>query len=170
MATWGHYGTIAEHDAYWASHGNPATWTAATVAAKTAAAVTATEYLDAVYGGFWKGYAKEAAQVLDWPRSGVLDNDYRSVSSETVPQTIKDAISILAHEAIKGVDLLPDVAAGEIGSGQIVSKAERVGPISEETSYASGSASVSTRPRFRKVEMILSASGLIEDSSRAVRG
>ena len=75
MATWGYYGTLTEHNAYWASHGNPSTWTGATDAAKIAAAVTATEYLDARYGTNWKGYRAEEAQVLAWPRIGVIDRD-----------------------------------------------------------------------------------------------
>lgn len=170
MATWGYYGTLAEHNAYWASHGNPSTWTGATDAVKTAAFVTASEYLDAKYGTAWKGWKAVEGQVLAWPRSGVVDNDYRSVSSTTVPQTIKDVVSILAHEVIKGVVLMPDVAAGEIGAAQITGKTEKVGPISESTTYAEGSATISTMPRFRRVSAMLRASGLIHDGGRVERG
>ena len=170
MATWGYYGTLAEHNAYWASHGDPAAWTGATDAAKTAAFVTSSEYLDALYGSMWKGYRSEEDQILDWPRTGVIDLDYRSVSSTVVPQAIKDVVSILSLKVLEGTDLLPDIAAGEIGSSQITGRMEKVGPISESTTYAEGTASVSTMPRFRKVLYLLQSSGLIHDGGRVDRG
>lgn len=170
MATWGYYGTLTEHNDYWASHGDPATWTGASDDAKTAALVTATEYLDARYARLWKGYRATETQVLDWPRTGVYDRSFYSVSSTTVPQAIKDCISILAVKVLGGTDLMPDVAAGDVSSFAITGKEEQVGPIRESTTYAEGSASVSHLPRITKVEHLLRASGLLKAPGRAVRG
>jgi len=172
MATWGHYGTIADHNDYWASHGEPAAWSGADVtdAQKTAALVTATEYLDATYGRYWQGRRAVSTQTLDWPRTSVYDADGYSVASTSTPQAIKDVVSILALKVREGTDLLPDVAAGTIGSGSVTGKTEKVGPIMESTEYTEGSARVSSAPMFAKVTRLLYASGLIKSGGRAVRG
>lgn len=170
MATWGYYGTLTEHNNYWTSHGDPATWTDATDAQKTAALVTASEYLDARYGRLWKGIRATETQVLDWPRSGVYDLSWYSVDDDTVPQAIKDCISILAVKVLGGTDLFPDIAAGSVGSYRLAGESKSIGPLSKSTQYAEGSGSVSHLPRFTKVEHLLRSSGLLQAPGSARRG
>ena len=97
--------------------------------------------------------------------AGWDDARFRAAGFRVVPGAVARAGAFIA----KGVVLMPDVAAGEIGSGQIVSRSESVGPISESTTYASGSASISTMPYFRGVSALLQSSGLIESGGRATR-
>lgn len=170
MATWGYYGTVEEHAAYWASHGDPAAWVNATDAQRIAALVTASEYLDTVYGTRFTGYKSTEAQVLQWPRTGAFDLSYYPYASDTVPQVIKDVVSILAVEVLGGTVLLPNIAAGEVGSYAITGKTEKVGPISESTTYAEGSASVESAPRFPRVTKMLQVANLLQSPGRAQRG
>jgi hypothetical protein len=118
------YADTAFADGYHTPRGR-ADWTAATVAAREAALIQASDALDATYS--FRGHRLTAAQALAWPRCCAEDNSGRLITG--VPEAVRRACAELAWRALGG-ELLPDEARG----GQVVS--ETVGPIS--TTYAGG--------------------------------
>lgn len=120
--------SVTDADTYFRNRDNT-TWLDTDVAAKEAALVEGTQYLDGSYR--WKGTVAAASQSLSWPRADVVDREGRDLSSATVPEAIKDATCELALAQIGG-PLLPPLARG----GR--STKEKVGPI--EVSYAPGAA------------------------------
>jgi hypothetical protein len=121
-------------DTYWADHGAPALWTAASGSAKDAALILGTQYLDAVYGQRWLGFRKIDTQGLDWPRSGGFSVDGYAIDPDSLPVKLKDACSELALRVINGDTLLPDIN----NPGTISRLAIAVGPLSKDTSYSGG--------------------------------
>lgn len=165
--SWPVYGTLTEHNAYWAAHGTTAekaTWDAATDTAKVDAGRLASEYLDETYQ--WKGRKLDKTQVRSWPRSGAYDADSFSISG--IPQTLKDATSYLMLRVLQGETLSPDVASGEL-EGSVLRRKSRVGDLEEEVEF-SGGASLTTHKRFPKVSKMLRAAGLVEPRGRLERG
>ena len=167
---WAHYATVEDHDAYHFVHGNPSDWSGASPEAKVQALIVASEYVDMKYGTRWKGRRTSETQILDWPRTGVYDADQFYIDKDTLPQALKDVVSILALESVRGVDLMPDTPAGEVMGGSPTLKKEKVDVIEEVTEWAPGSASVSTAPTYPRISRMLRAAGLIEGSGRANRG
>lgn len=94
------YASLAEANAYHTARGNAA-WTGAD-AAKEAALIRATQWLDGRYGDQWPGIRwKLRAQALDWPRVEATDRDgteidYDSIPSEVVSATCEAALIELA--------------------------------------------------------------------------
>lgn len=119
------YASVADADTYWTARSGTA-WAALTTGAKEAALRQATEYLDAVYAGRWKGDRGSAAQALSWPRTGVVVDGY-ALASDTLPVALARATFELAVRA-SAVELLADQSA------QV--KSEQVGPIA--VTYADG--------------------------------
>lgn len=106
------YAAIATADTYHSDRGNSA-WAAATTAAKTAALLNATAYLDGKYRHRWKGgRVNPVTQPLEWPRLGVnvesavggtplsRTNYYSNYLSDTVPQEVIAATCELALRAL----------------------------------------------------------------------
>lgn len=85
------YLSVADADAYFTRRGNSA-WTG-TESVKEAALIKATQYLDYSYS--WKGTIFSTEQALNWPRTGVQDNQGRDLDN-SVPQKLKDATAELA--------------------------------------------------------------------------
>lgn len=108
------YDTVANISAYWEKRQHIAigrTWTAATDPEKEGAAREATAYLDARYGGRYRGTKKSATQGLLWPRLGddggdVLDPDGFALAA--VPVQLKAALAEIAARAVSGA-LSPDI-------------------------------------------------------------
>lgn len=115
------YAGLAEADAYFAAR-SVAAWPAASAAAREAALLRATAYLDGRYR--WVGVLADRSQPLGWPRTAT-DGEGRPLVG--IPERLKAACAELALIALTE-DLAPPVDRG----GRVV--AERVGPV--ELRYA----------------------------------
>lgn len=111
----------------------------------------ATRYLTQEFRMRWKGIRVNAAQALDWPRSGVNTEPtsigsrwaaYYLVPNDIVPTEVVNACIIMAQKASAGTDLFPD------GTQKTIQ--ETVGPIT--TKYADGSPQ---RVQYDAVESLL---------------
>ena len=81
---------------------------------KEAALKEATRYLDTVYD--WKGLivyptlaGSDYGQETAWPRSGVQDDEGRTVPNNLIPRTLKAALYLLAIESLAGTLITSDV-------------------------------------------------------------
>lgn len=135
------YASVSEADTYHGNRGNTA-WDDATTAQKEQALRKASDYLVAVYREKWQGIRVSRTQALDWPRKGVITEDYYEpvsgprpslwpdlayeVPEDSVPPEVKNATMMLALKALSA-DLIPDIDS----SAKV--KREKVGPI--ETEY-----------------------------------
>ncbi len=129
------YATVAYVDAYWAARthdANSATWAHVdnTTAKKEGALRSATEYLDQVYGPYYKGVRKGYVQGLLWPRTGALDE--LEYPLPALPEELKKAVAALAVRASAG-PLMPDIDQ----AGAIKRTTNKVGSLEETIEYAS---------------------------------
>lgn len=83
------YGTLAEADAYFAAR-ETGNWDGSD-SNKEMALRKATDWLDLVYVGKWKGVKATSTQARAWPRYSVIDADGYSIDSETIPRNLKYA-------------------------------------------------------------------------------
>lgn len=165
------YITEAEADDH---HGdrNNTRWDDYTSAEKLAAIIRATDYVDKRFGRRFRGTKRSKDQALEWPRISALDDDHFLLNDvDAVPRQLKKAIAEYAlRAAICGV-LAPDpilpvpkqsLESGadddrtSTGSGQVVRKKERIGPVEEDTWYESSSSNLSAGARTVQ-------SGLVDD-------
>jgi len=128
------YASVAEADQRHADRSNVA-WAALATPIKEAALRRATDYLVQRYRSRWKGRRVLATQALDWPRVGVVLDDYGEsqgwnnfgayglfqVDQAIVPVPVKSACIDLALKAVTA-DLAPDI--------QRETSSESVGPLS----------------------------------------
>ena len=110
------YAEVADADAWIADNGADATWTASTTAQKEAALKEATRYLDSVYD--WKGLivhptlaGSDYGQETAWPRSGVQDEEGRTVPTTLIPRILKEALYLLAIESRSGSLITADAGS-----------------------------------------------------------
>lgn len=134
------YISVAGADTRQANLGND-TWAPLTTAEKEEALRRATQYMLQAYRQRWIGLRLSINQALDWPRWGVVIDEFYPVASNIVPTDIANACSDLAFKAAAG-DLAPDLAQGVIR--------KKIGPI--ETEYNRGSPQFT---RFRAIDMML---------------
>ena len=119
------YLSVAEADAYWAERAN-ANWAAATTVAKEAALVNASMYVDLRWGTSISGTPVSAHQVLVFPRNGLP----ACARGQTLPLRLKWAVAEYASLALTG-PLAPTPDASARTKYRV-----KVGPIEEETTYA----------------------------------
>lgn len=101
------FASVAEATAYFAGRGKADAWDA--VDDKEAALRNASDYIQFTYAGRWAGKRLTSAQALDWPRSGVYDEDSRAYVSESiVPRRVKNACIELALKSASG-ELVSDL-------------------------------------------------------------
>lgn len=126
VATANAYITLADADSYHEARGN-STWMAAKDEDREYAIVKGADYMTQRYRRRWKGIRTNATQALDWPRAGVLTEDFFEPESEprpalfpgltyvvdenSVPKEIKNANAELALRALSD-DLNPDLERG----------------------------------------------------------
>lgn len=122
-ATSDSYATLAEYDAYAAKMG----WSGSI--GDEANLRRATMYLDRQYN--WVGHKVAQTQALVWPRYTTILVDGWSVSSETIPQAIKDAQCELAYLISQGATPFATVAGGAVLTERV-----KAGPVESETTYA----------------------------------
>jgi len=121
------YVSLAEADVYFASLNATvaAVWDAKTDPEKEAALWAATDYMEVVYGGRWKGQIVDYDQVLAWPRAGVTDLEGRAIDDAVYPTRLERAECELAYKTFSA-DLLTDTDAG----GAL--KRKKTGPLEKE--------------------------------------
>lgn len=125
------YASVVEGDSYWADRNDLTLWIGLSEAAKQAALIEASQFIDGRFD--WKGEKASADQALAWPRSGATDGEDHDIASTVIPAKVKDAVCHLAREAVSGA-LWP---ASERGGAVLRSKV-KVDVIEEETEYAEG--------------------------------
>lgn len=86
------YISVAEATGYHSNRGN-VKWTYGGSDTQEVALRVATESVDMIYGDKYLGEVWKRDQALLFPRSTFYDNHGRSVSSETIPQVLKDAVA-----------------------------------------------------------------------------
>lgn len=115
------------------------TWAALSTAQKEHALRSGTTFLDDNWSLRWKGFRTGNTNPLDWPRSGVVDQDAYTVASDAIPVDIEESC---AEAAIRTLDVTqnPTGLAPDITQEGIITykreKGEGVGE--EETHYADG--------------------------------
>lgn len=113
------YASVAEADAYASARGWT-DWAAASTAAKEAALLESTAYLDATYR--WPGSLADIAQVLGWPRADAYDREGRTLTG--TPAAVVSA----AIEAARLALTAPLIG----GSADAAVTREKVGPLEVE--------------------------------------
>ena len=105
------YIDLTDAETYFLHKIHAADWDAATDPTKTDALVSATAMLDRQQ---WIGAqtAPKPGQALDWPRTGVTDEEGTAVASDAVPQFMKDATCELALALIQDLTVQSNADTG----------------------------------------------------------
>ena len=84
------YASNAEADDYLSDHVDVATWLAWDRIEQDRYLVTAARMIDRQV---WQGtkYQQAPTQVMDWPRSGLTNEEDQAIDETTIPQFVKDA-------------------------------------------------------------------------------
>lgn len=117
------YTSVAEADLYHSIRGSTL-WPNMNESEKEMCLIRATDFMLQKYRLRWKGYRFVTTQALDWPRAGVVMEDFNgmyglaNVSYEVVPVEVKNACAELALRASIGTlseDRSPRVTQETIG-------------------------------------------------------
>lgn len=125
-------------DTYHAEHGNT-DWAGLSTPDKTTALINASQFVDNVARGKWKGCKATQAQALAWPRTDATDEDGYDIADTDIPLQLKDAVCEAALRISAGEDLMAD------GNKSIASESV-AGVIS--TSYFEGKENVTNYRRI----------------------
>lgn len=129
------FASLATALAYHASIGTAA-WIAGGVTdpLREIALRKATAWVRDAHIGRWDGNLVLDTQALPFPRVGLTDAEWRTVSSTSVPIEVVEVTCDMAAIALSE-DLMPDLAAG---SGAVMSESVSAGPVSSSTTYGAG--------------------------------
>lgn len=127
-------------DAYFAAHDNPTAWTGATSALQESALKYAAQTLGGAFE--WEGTITSLTQTLCWPRSDAADREDRTIASDVIPQSVKDAQCELAL-----VHLGAALNQTHDRGGAVVS--EKIGPI--ETRFSDNAPAEATWPYIARL-------------------
>jgi len=142
------YISVADAAAYHVSRGNENAWDA--IDDPEAALRKATDYMVQTYRARWKGYRKDGAQALDWPRTfvylepfvhGIVGTYPFLVPDTIVPDEVKRACAEYALVA-SSQPLAPNLERGIVR--------DKVGPLETEFDRASPEYT-----RYRAMDMML---------------
>jgi len=142
------YISAADANTYHVSRGSGDAWDE--IDDKDAALRKATDYMVQTYRARWKGYRKDGAQALDWPRTfvylepfvhGVVGTYPFLVPDTIVPEEVKKACAEYALVA-SSTPLAPNLERGIVR--------EKVGPLETEFDRASPEYT-----RYRAMDMML---------------
>ena len=125
------YGSLSAANAYHLARNNTE-WAGANDTVKNGALQRATDYIDSTYRSRFPGTKTGGrAQLLSWPRTGVIDADSQTIADNEVPIEVESATYEAAFLIVKGIELNPVTQSGSV-------KRERVksGPVESETEYA----------------------------------
>lgn len=142
------YIEVADADQYHENFGNPSAWSSLSDDDKKEHLRIATQYVDLSSKGHWKGDKVDKNQALAWPRYYVYDYDDNLLDNNIVPQTVKDAVCVMALESANGTAILATLT----NPGIIKKTKDKVGPITEEIEYVDGD---SPEPEFAKADQML---------------
>jgi len=145
------YLSVADADTYHTNHGDPSSWSIASIVDKEEALRMATQYLDLVYGMQWKETRSNEGQALDWPRANVLERDNYYIDSDEIPQALKDATAEMALRHVQlatGTSLLDDLD----NSASVGREKVKVGAIELDTEYVGGN---TPYKKYRKVDLLV---------------
>jgi len=146
------YASVEAADSYFTNRENPSAWRTATTNTKQQALRVATSYITETYGNRWRGVIDSDTQALDWPRSGVVDADTGLYyDNDEMPPKLINATAEIALRHVDGVDLRPDVAAGQ---GNVTNSSVTVGGISISEDFVG---SATTAKKFPIVHQQLRA-------------
>lgn len=132
------YVSVADADQYHENASASTDWSGAEESVKEQALRLATQYLDAQYGGRWRGTKASRDQALAWPRSYAYDDDDYLYDSDAIPQKLADAASELALRVIEGDTLLDDISE----PGIVKSESVTLGPLEKDVEYMGGKSQV----------------------------
>lgn len=125
--------------------------------------VSASQYLDAEYGGRWRGTRANDDQGLDWPRNGVVDADGYEYDNDELPTELEQATAVMAYYAQnESGGIMPN----QSDPGIIKRIKKKVGPIEKDVEYQGGNP---VEKYFRLAESILLAGQLIRSGSEVRR-
>lgn len=162
------YTDLAFADSYHLDRGHVA-WDRFSPLQKQQALVRATDYVDKRFGRRFRGSRRSQRQALEWPRLDAFDDDrFILAEADEIPRALAKAVAEYALRAAMIGELAPDPPlpvptqdlgqlnppsppSGDIVTGQVSSKAVKVGPIEEKTAYQTAS-EVAARTR-NKVAM-----------------
>lgn len=160
------YISVAFADTYHSDRGH-VSWTALSTAKKEQCIVRATDYIDKRFGRRFRGSRRSQRQALEWPRLDAFDDDRFLLSeADEIPRALSKACAEYALRAALLGELAPDPPlpvpvqdlgvnspatppSGDIVTGQVSSKAVKVGPIEEKTAYQTAS-EVASRTRNKQ--------------------
>ena len=100
-------------------------WTDATIDKQESALIQATEWIDSIGRGKWKGKRATQEQLLAWPRVGVTDEDGFTIQSDVIPSVVVSSTAEAALRVVRGVVLSPDLDRGgkvqstSVGNGAV---------------------------------------------------
>lgn len=133
--------SVADADAYFLLRGNVVWAAIATEEVKEQLLRKASDYILGTFGPRWQGVRLLSTQALDWPRVGVISNDWE-VAANTIPFLVANASAELALQANSG-ELLEN-------TGPSV-KREKIGPL--ETEF---NAFESSEIKYTQIDRLLS--------------
>lgn len=122
---------VAFADTYHADRAN-ASWASSTQAAKEAALIKATDYIEQRFGGRFKGRREHETQVLSFPRLYLYTRD--GVLVKGIPDRLKAAVSEYALKALT-VSLFLEPEVDDRGL-RVKRHREKVDVLEEEIEYA----------------------------------
>lgn len=152
------YITVAYFKSYHDDRGN--SYGSASDSAIEKAIVKATDYLDNRFD--FLGWARNRPQSTAWPRTNALNVD--GFYETEIPVVVKRATAEYALRALSAA-LMPDPERDASGL-TVMSKEEKVGPISEKTEFRATGYSL---PKYPLADAMLTRSGLIQSGRRIVR-
>lgn len=134
------YISVTDADAFFTARADAA-WTGSS-AAKEAAIIRATDYIEGRFGGRARGSRLTETQALAFPREEFDHPELGVISG--VPAQVARACALFAKRALT-VDLDPDPVRDASGR-VVVAKTEKVGPITETTGYLQGASAAPEYP------------------------
>lgn len=94
----------------------------------------AADYIERKYKLLWKGITTGSDQPLTFPRSGIIDENGRTLSSVVIPQELIDAQCLLANLTIVDGELV-QLTTITTQDSLIKSKKEKVDVLEESVEY-----------------------------------
>ena len=151
------YISVADADTYHSNLGNTS-WAALETGPKEILLRKATNYMIQVYRDLWNGLRSVSGQALDWPRSGVVVDDFVAIDIDEMPNEILNACAELALKS-NASELLADKTRGV--------KRKKIGPLDttfdtsspEGKRYSSVDAMLNPYIRFSKNSIPLILNG-----------
>lgn len=92
------YTSVAEADAYFSVR-LITLWANMVTAEKEACLIRATDHMLQKTRSRWKGFRLLTTQRLDWPRTGVIVDEYTEIAEDAIPEEVKNACAELALRA-----------------------------------------------------------------------